>query len=362
MTTAEAEVSLRESLEAAIETVEKPTDTTPVPSQAPTPSNTAPATDTGSQEASPVAPKAQNAAEPGKSVDSSKTSTPIEQVAPAAADPLPKSWKPTVAEKWKTLDPDVKAEVIRREREMTKAFGENNQVREFHKQFGETVRPFEARLRSVGVSPLQAVGELFKADHILSSAPPTQRAQYVAKLVKDYGVDIRELDAALAGEAAPDPVASRVEQLLAERLAPYQQFMSQQREMAALRDLQVQQEAGATIEQMAADTAKFPYFEHVREDMADIIEMGAKRGLYFSPEQAYTRALAMNPEWNAQVAAQNQAAAQMSQAQAANAKAQKALGAASSVSGAPGGSPAGVNPNGSLRDTIEAAWAQVAGR
>jgi DNA-binding ferritin-like protein len=267
-----------------------------------------------------------------------------------------------MAEKWKTLDPEVRQEILRRERDVTKSFGENNQVREFHKQFSEVVRPFEARLRATGISPLQAVSELFKADYILSSSPATQKAQYMAKLVKEYGVDIRELDAALAGEAAPDPVASRVEQMLAERLAPYQQFMNQQREYAQQREAQVQQEAGATIEQMAADSVKFPYFDQVREDMADIIELGAKRGLYFSPEQAYTRAVAMNPEWNAQMVAQQQAAAQMSQAQAANAKAQKALGAAASVSGAPGGSPAGVNPNGSLRDTIEAAWSQVAGR
>ena len=41
-----------------------------------------------------------------------------------------------------------------------------------------------------------------------------------------------------------------------------------------------------TVERMAQDPA-FPHFEAVRQDMADVIDISAKRGVYLTLEQAY---------------------------------------------------------------------------
>jgi hypothetical protein len=248
---------------------------------------------------------------------------------------------------------------------MSKVFGETNTIREQSKQFNEIVQPHMARLQSLNMTPLQAFSHLMRSDYILTSAPAPQRAQYMAKMIKDYGIDIRALDEALSGQGstAPDPVAAQVERMLQERLTPLQQFLSNQQQVAQYQEQQLQQEAATTIDQIAQDNIKFPHFESVREDMADLIEMNARRNVFITPEQAYTRAVAMNPELGAQLAQQANNGRQLQQAHSLNDRAQRALAASSSVSGAPGGSPVGgVNANMSLRDTVEAAFNQVAGR
>ena len=126
------------------------------------------------------------------------------------------------------LDPDVRQEVIRRERDISRTLGETSQARQIANQFQQAVQPFMARIQSNGITPVQAVNELLKADHILSSAPAPQRAQYMAKLIKDYAIDIRALDDALAGTVVADPVQSTVEKLVEQRLAPFQQYIAQQ--------------------------------------------------------------------------------------------------------------------------------------
>ena len=96
------------------------------------------------------------------------------------------------------MPPDVRQEIVRRERETTKVLGETAQARQLAGQFMQAVQPYQARLQSAGAHPIAAVQELLKADYILSSAPQNQRAAFMAKLISDYGIDVRELDTALA--------------------------------------------------------------------------------------------------------------------------------------------------------------------
>jgi hypothetical protein len=354
------ELTLRDSLEAAITQVE-------APSQEPAQSTGTDliVRDEGSAPVREERDENTNVIDLNKPVEENvskltekKVTAPAQQIEPA-----PKAWKASARAAWDKLPPDVRQEVQRRENEVARVFGETGQMRQAVQTFNQIIAPYQARMNAVGLEPLEAVAELLKADHILSSAPTIQRAQYMAKLIQEYGVDIRALDDALAGVAPTDPVESRLEQMLAERLTPIQQFLQNQNQIAAQQEFRVQQEAAVSIEQMALDNIKYPHFEQVRDDMADIIEMNAKRRVYLTPEQAYQRAVAMNPEWSAQAAQQLNQSRQLTQAQAANAKAQRALNASGSVSGGPSGTPiGGVNQGSSLRDTIEAAFSQVAGR
>jgi hypothetical protein len=259
------------------------------------------------------------------------------------------------------LDPDIRQEVMKRERETTRVLGETAQVRQFANNFQQIIQPYMARIQSVGTDPLGAVTELLKADYFLSSAPKVARAQFMAKLINDYGVDILELDSALAGKAPVNPVDDRVEALLQQRLAPFQQYIQNQQRQAQEYEQLSATEVNQHIEQMQ-DNPKYPHFETVRLDMADAIDLAAKRGLYLSLDQAYNRAIAMNPEVSAQVATQQQADAKRTAAQQANAKAQRALGASVSVGGAPGGVPSGASGATDRRAVIEAAFEQLGGR
>lgn len=270
-------------------------------------------------------------------------------------DKAPQSWRAPQRAKWEKLDPDVRQEVMRRERETSRVLGETAQARHLSNQFNEIVQPYQARINSLGVTPLAAVQSLLKADYLLSNAPKAQRAQYMAKLINDYGVDIMELDSALAGKAPADPVDARLEELVQQRLAPLQQFLTQQQQREQAQERQSMTQVTQTVDQMAVDP-KYPHFETVRMDMADVLDLAAKRGLYLSLEQAYNRAVAMNPEVSSQVATQQAADAKKAAAQAANARAQKALGASVSVGGAPGGVPSGASGAIDRRSTIAAAF------
>lgn len=322
------EPSLRDSLEAAIEKVETP---------AQEPANT-PAKAEGTEQPADDEPAEGHVVDLNKPTDAAKLDKQVSTPATGVED-APKSWKAAARGKWSTVDPEIRTEVQRREKEIARVFGETSTIREQAKQLEAVLRPFEARIQSTGMPPLQVVQELFRADHILTTAPAPQRAAYMAKLIKDYGVDIRALDSALAGEQIEDPASAQFAKMLDERLSPLQAFISQQQQIAQGQEQQILADASAAINAIATDNVKYPHYESVRQDMADIIEMNSRRNVYLTPEQAYTRAVAMNPEWGAQAAQQVSNGRQLQQARSQNDRAQRALNASSSTSGAPGGSP-----------------------
>lgn len=279
-----------------------------------------------------------------------------------AVDKPPQSWRTGPKAKWDSLDPEVRQEVIRRDRDIERTLAETSQDRQISRSFQQVVAPYMARIQSTGMSPVGAIQELLKADHVLTTAPQGQRAAFMAKMIKDYGVDIRSLDEALSGQPTEDPIDSRVDRLVAERLKPFQEFVSAQTQYENQQRNQHLQSIDVSIEQMSADFVKFPEFDNVREDMADLIDLQAKKGVYLNLEQAYSRAIAMNPEASKRVTIQNAAEAKRVSALAANAKAQKALSASRSVGGAPNNAQSGVPTGDSRRSAIEAAFEQAEGR
>jgi len=326
----------------------------------------APAAPVAAPASAPVESPAPETKEPAEALEPAAKATPAKEVPAAPApeaptfpvDKAPQSWRAPARAKWDKVDPEIRQEVMRRERETTRVLGETANARQFSNQFQQIAAPYQARIASLGLDALGAVHELLKGDYLLSTAPKTQRAQLMAKMISDYGVDILELDAALAGKGPADPVDSRVEQLLQERLKPFQQFIQNQQRTAQEYEQKSNAEVNQSIESMT-DNPKYPHFETVRLDMADVIDLAAKRGLYLSLDQAYNRAIAMNPEVSGQVAAQQQAEAKRTAAQQANAKAQRALGASVSVGGAPGGVPDGASGATDRRSVIEAAFDQA---
>lgn len=336
----------RETIEAAFEAAETPAPVAVVASE--------PTTLEVAAEKEPIGAPAEQAGTPV-----AETPAPIEA---KPEDRAPQAWKAPLKAKWSTLDPEVRQEISRRERETTQVLNDSAQARQLTQTLLQTVQPYQARLQQIGANPIQAMDRLLKADAFLSSAPAAARAQYMATLIKGYGIDIAALDSALAGGASPtggaDPIDSRVEQLLQQRLAPFQSFINQQQQ----RDQQAYQaqerEAAQTVEQMASDTAKYPHFEAVRSLMADLVEFSASKGQTLTIDTAYNRAIAMDPTISQAVASQT--ASQI--LATSTSKAKRALNASSSVAGSPGGS-ARAAPNASdRRATIEAAFGAVEGR
>lgn len=289
--------------------------------------------------------------------------TPVEETTEAkfSVDKPPQSWRPAQKAKWGALDPEVRQEVVRREREMTRTLSDTAQARQLATAFNATVQPFAARIQSMNAHPMAAVHELLKADHILSTAPKAKRAEFMAQLISDYDVDVVELDRALSGKPQANPVANEVERMVQERLAPFQNFMASQQQQEQHRQQAQYTTVAQQMEAMEADP-KFPHFSEVRGDMADVIEIQAKKGVYLTLDQAYNRAVAMNPDVSQKVGQQSDTDAKKNAAQLANARAQRALNASKSVGGAPNGVPNGQSLPDDRRATIAAAFDALGGR
>lgn len=282
-----------------------------------------------------------------------------DKVAPAApetvpgtthrVDRAPASWKKEAKGEWAALPLQARQEIHRREMEVQKVLNDTAPIRQEIQQFKDAVSPYMARIQSLGATPIQAVSHLLQADYSLATGTPQQKAQFIDKLLQDYNVDIAELDTAIARRLGgqpqqqsqgfdPNQISQLVQQQLQQALAPIYQQRQQQEQ-------QIVQQAAMTVEQMALDP-KYPHFEAVREDMADLMELNSRRGIYISVEQAYNKAVGMNPELSA-----------MQQATQLNQSARRAAAAAVSVSGAPAGSGQQTHvTTGDLRADIEAAF------
>lgn len=344
----------REAIEAAFEAAEAETklpEPATAPATAPAPESTKPAADltpTGEPIEATVEkpePTVARAVEP-KPLDNKDMEL----------DKAPQSWKPAEKAKWASLDPDIRQEVLRRERQVTQALNETAQARSFANEFTQTIQPYMARIQSLGVAPVQAVGELLKADYLLSSAPPPQRAAFMAKLINDYGVDIQQLDLALSGQAAQtDPVQAKVDELLQQRLAPLNEFIQAQRSQAEIAAQAKAAEAAAEVQAMMANTKDFPHFERVRDQMADWIEFAQKKNIHMDLKTAYNKAIMSDPELSQLVVRQQQTLSQAAQAQ-------RAKQASVSVSGAPSVTPRGSPPATDRRAIIAQAFDNLASR
>lgn len=360
-------MELREALEGAFKQAEdSTTDSTPAPAPEATATTPAPTADVPAKESAPSLPAegrdekgrfkpkaeakpAETAATPPPSPGAeSKTETPK----PAETTPTPRppsSWKPAAREKWGALPPEVQSEVVRLEHEARRTAGEAKEAAHLATAFNETVRPYLPLIQAEGGEPLKAIGSLLQTAAALRTAPPAHKARLVADMVRTFGVPIDALDAALAGEVpqaqAQQPYKDpRVDALLAQMQA------SQASQAEATRA-----KAAAEVEAAAQE---LEFLEDVRQDVADLMELAAKRGVALSLKDAYGRAVAMNPEL-AGVLKQREASRA---AAAANAATAKAKAASSSVRSTPASVSADNGPGDSIRAHLEAAFAARSAR
>lgn len=274
---------------------------------------------------------------------------------PAASPPVqtPQSWSPAVRdEHWAKLPAAVQQEVLRREQEVIQAFRQGAPARQLGEQFHNAVQPYMATIQAEGVDPLTAVTNLMQFATRMRMGTQNEKAQTAAWIVKTYGVDIQALDSALAGVVPQGQQADpqqAVNQAVQQALLPIYNAAQQRRELV---DRQATAVARTEMEAFAANP-KNRFFNDLKADMADMVDMAANQGRDLSLQEAYDRAGMLHPEISKIMIAERQGA----NAQQLTAAAQKARASAVSVRGsAPVGNPGGPEPS-SIRESIEAAIA-----
>lgn len=269
----------------------------------------------------------------------------------------PASWRPDVREHWKQLPETVRAEIHRREVEVQRTLQESAEARKNYDAVMRTVAPYEAFIRAENSNPIQAIDNLMATAAKLRTGTAPELASMVAGIVNQFGVGrfgngfIQALDAALAGQTpAVDPQQAAIEQVLNQRLAPVQQMLTQFQQAQEAQQQRVAQEAQSEVERFI-DRAEFG--NDVREDMADLMETAARRGQNLTLEEAYKKACLLNDRVRTVLQGRLQAQGAQQTTQAA----QRARSAAVSVSGA---APKGAmqQPATDVRSAIEAAIVQ----
>lgn len=150
------------------------------------------------------------------------------------------------------------------------------------KAYEAAVAPFADNLAKRGIQPTQYIENLVRAEQILTNAPYEQKVQVFHKLAADYGIQLGQGVGSI------------------QQLDPYtQQLMNQlnqvNQEVSSIKGRFQQEENQRLmneIEKYRSDVEKYPHFDVVREEMAQLLELGKAQDL----ETAYKKAVRMNDE------------------------------------------------------------------
>ena len=149
------------------------------------------------------------------------------------------------------------------------------------KSYENAIAPYAQDLQRRGIQPTQYIENLVRAEQILSNAGYEQKVQVFQKLAQDYGIQLNG-----NGQVT--------------QLDPYtQQLMNQlnmvNQEVSSIKGRFAQEENQrlmGEIERVRSDVEKFPHFDVVREEMAQLLELGKAQDL----ETAYKKAVRMNDD------------------------------------------------------------------
>ena len=236
----------------------------------------------------------------------------------------PQSWGAAEREHWANLDPAVQAQVQKRESEIQNVMNQSAESKHFYTEFVNNMAPFDGLMRANNVAPMDAVKDLMGTAAELMQGTTESKAETVAKIIEQYGIDVATLDTALSGRinnnasaAANEPEAS-LKNYLSEQLAPVQQFMqNQQAQQTSNQQAQYQTEQQNLQTFMNSNE----FAGDLLGDMSDMMTIAANRNEPMDYKQDYDKALMLRPDiqqilqqrQGGQTAAQNNQAIQQKQ-------------------------------------------------
>jgi hypothetical protein len=153
------------------------------------------------------------------------------------------------------------------------------------RQLTQAIGPFVPELQSQGIHPVAWINNLGRAHMILSKAPYQEKVQMFHRLAQDYGIQLNQDSIQMPEQAYVDPY----QQQLMQQLQATQQQVQQ---LSAIREQEENARLTSEISRVSSNKERFPHFEMVREDMAQLLERGLAQDL----ESAYAKAVRMNDE------------------------------------------------------------------
>ena len=207
----------------------------------------------------------------------------------------PTTWKKEYVEVWNKMQegkPLDKAEFARfaeyanqREAEYKKGVSAYKAEADNARQLTEAIGQFTPELQKHGIHPVAWINNLGRAHYTLANGNPEQKVQMLHRLAQDYGIQLNQDALQMPEQAYVDPY----QQQLMQQLQATQQQVQQ---LSAIREQEENARLNQEIQRVSSDRERFPHFEMVREDMAQLLERGLAQDL----ESAYAKAVRMNDE------------------------------------------------------------------
>jgi hypothetical protein len=201
-------------------------------------------------------------------------------------------------EKWSTLPEDVRTEITRREEATATGVQKLMQHYEPMEEIYNTLLPYEQYFEHIQEDPRQYLTSMMGVEQTLRLGNPAQKIEMVLALADTYGVPIRPaLDAAMNGKLNELMQNAHQQHKTPPAVPPHiQRELEEQRQWRA----QVEDQAATGELQEFAAQPGHEYLDHVRDDMADLIESGVVE----TYQDAYDLAIWRNPQLRAQAQAQ----------------------------------------------------------
>jgi hypothetical protein len=207
----------------------------------------------------------------------------------------PTTWKKEYRDVWDKMQegkPLDKAEFVKfaeyanqREAEYKKGVSTYKAEADNARQLTDAIGPFIPELQKHGIHPVAWIQSLGRAHYTLANGTYDQKIQAFNRLAQDYGIQLNSDSLQMPEQAYVDPY----QQQLMQQLQATQQQVQQ---LSAIREQEENARLSGEISRVSSNKERFPHFEMVREDMAQLLE----RGLANDLETAYAKAVRMNDE------------------------------------------------------------------
>jgi hypothetical protein len=269
------------------------------------------------------------AAEKGEPVEASgrddrgrfapKVEEPLQEAEPPVWRRPPASWKKDYHDVWQKADPKMQEYAWQREEQMRAGVEPLLAKAQFADTMQEAIAPYLPTIQGMGLTPEKAVSALMQADYTLRTAAPQQKMQLFAQLAQSYGINLGAMGA--NPQAAPqnsvDPLVWQLQNELNNVRGEVMGWKQQQ-------EMQQNQQLLGEINQFSL---KADHFEEARPTMIQLLQSGMAETL----EEAYDKAIRLNPDLYEQVSKAQQAEQAAKQAKEFNRAAKAARAAAVSV-------------------------------
>ena len=194
------------------------------------------------------------------------------EVDPSLVNP-PTTWRPVAKAKWDSLDPEIKAEVIKREQDAMNGVNNLKEKSQYADRLDSTIAPYKAFLNSKNMPPEKAIEDALNLAYTLETSTPQRRGEVIRQIAQFYKADMtvlqREID---PNQQQMIDLQQKIYNLERSQQTNLQASAEQHREQTRSRVVSFAEE----IDQ--SGRLAHPYFHDVEPLMVSMVESGVATG------------------------------------------------------------------------------------